>query len=334
MATTQDSSLGFKKEATFKTGITVDRWLEFLGDWTFMWQKNIVQGQGLRVGSRVARSGRRVIPTADGTGTFTCEATSKGMGTLWELVMGSGTSTLVSGTTYQQVFTLADQLPSATIQQGLVEAGGTVDAHTFLGCTVSGFEFDFNNSGLALLKTTVDIADNSTATAYAAPSYPASPGLFHFANASISSGTLTAPTSTALASGSTTTANVRGGTLQVSHALRDDRQNFGGGGRKAKQIPGLRAITGTLQVEYDSTTYRDMVLNDTPMSLIVQYTGGALSTGNETLQVVVPEIKLDGDLPKPNGTDLIVADLKFQGLDNLTAAQPLWVVTRTEDTAL
>jgi hypothetical protein len=334
MATTQDCSLGFKKETTFKTGVTVDRWLEFLGDWSFNWNKNIIQGQGLRVGSRVARSARRVIPTADGSGTFTVEATSKGMGTLWEFVMGSGTSTLVSGTTFQQVFTLADLMPSATIQQGLVQAGGTVDAHTFLGCTCSDFEFDFNNAGLALLKTNVDIADNTTATGYASPSYSASPNLFHFANISLFTGTLTAPTATAVASAITPVADVRGGTLQVSHNLRDDRQNAGGGGRKARQIPGLRAVTGSLQVEYDSTTFRDMVLNDTPMNLLIQYTAGALSTGNETLQVIVPEIKLDGDLPKPNGTDLIVQDLKFQGLDNQTAAQPIWVVTRTADNAL
>ena len=33
--------------------------------------KNIVQGKGLRVASRVARSGRRVITTSDGGGDFT-----------------------------------------------------------------------------------------------------------------------------------------------------------------------------------------------------------------------------------------------------------------------
>jgi hypothetical protein len=59
-------------------------------------------------------------------------------------------------------------------------------------------------------------------------------------------------------------------------------------------------------IEYDSTTYRDLVLATTaPMNLLT-YTGGALSTGVETLQVIVPEIKFDGELPKANGTDLIV----------------------------
>jgi hypothetical protein len=67
---------------------------------------------------------------------------------------------------------------------------------------------------------------------------------------------------------------------------------------------------------------------------VLNLTGGALSTGTETLQIVLPEVKFDGELPKTNGTDLVTATLSFAVLDNLTAAQPIWVVTRTADTAL
>jgi hypothetical protein len=97
---------------------------------------------------------------------------------------------------------------------------------------------------------------------------------------------------------------------------------------------GLRSISGKVDVEYDSTTFRDAVLNDTPMMLIVNYTGGALSTGVEQLQIVLPEIKFDNELAKTNGTDLITQSMSFQVLDNLTAAQPIWVVCRTSDAAL
>jgi hypothetical protein len=333
MTTTQDASIGMVAESTYGTGVTVTRWVEYT-DETLDLNKNIKQGMGLRVGSRVARSARRVIPTSDTGGDFTVEATSKGLGLLWQFVMGTGVSTLVAGSTYQQLFTLADVMPSYTIQKGLPEAGGTVDAYTHTGCTCDSFEFDFINADIARLKTTIDGQAVTTATAYAAPSYAASPNLYHFANASIMSGTLTAPTTTALASGATPIADVRGGNIVVSHNTTQDRYNAGASGKKQKPTTGLRTITGKLDVEYDSTTFRDAVINDTPMNLIVQYTGGSLSTGVETLQIVVPEIKFDSELPKTNGTDLIIQSMSFQGLDNLTAAQPIWVVTRTSDSAL
>jgi len=333
MATFQDASVGFKAETTYKTGVTVDRWVEYV-DESLDWKKNIKQGKGLRVGGRVARSARRVVPTAAGGGDFTMECTSKGMGTLWELCMGSGASTLVSTGVYQQVFTLGDTPKSATIQKGLAEVGGTVDAYTFLGCMVESFEFDFTNDDIAMLKTTIVAADLTTATAYTSPSYVTSPNLFHFANGSISSGTLTAPTSTTLASGSTTIADVRGGSFTVNHNLTDNRYNFGGSGRMSKPTVGLREISGKMDVEYDSTTFRDAVLNETPLCIILNYTAGALTTGNETLQIVLPEVKFDSELAKTNGTDLILQNMSFQVLDNLTAAQPIWIVTRTADTAL
>lgn len=333
MASPQDASIGLAVESTYKTGVTPTRFLEFT-DESLNWNKNIKQGQGLRVGGRVARSARRVVPSADGSGDFTLECISKGMGLVWQACLGTGASTLVSGSTYQQVFTLGDTPSSLTVQKGLPEAGGTVDAYTFLGCMVSQWTLNFPNADIANLQVSLDAGDMTTATAYASPSYPTTPSLFHFANGTISSGTLTSPTTTALASGTTTVADVRGGSVSVNNNLAVDRLNFGGAGRKSKPTIGLREITGSLTVEYDTNTWRDAVLNETPMALILTFTGAALTTGVETLQVVIPEIKFDSPLSQANGTDLITTDLSFAGLDNLTAAQPIWVVTRTADTAL
>lgn len=338
MATFQDSSVGFGVESTYGTGVTPTRWLEFT-DENLDWKKNVKQGMGLRVGGRVARSGRRTVPSADGGGDIQLEVASKGLGLWWQACMGAGTSTLVSGSTYQQVFTLADTPSPITIQRGTPEVGGTVDAYTFTGCMVDSFDLNFQNADILTTKATIDAGQLATGTAYTSPSYPSSPvSLFHFAGGAIYNGTLTAPTSTALASGSTPLANVRSGTLTVNHNLTKDRQNLGGGiapGRKALPTVGLRTISGGLQVEYASTTFRDAILNDTPMALVLTYqTATALSTGFETFQVVIPEAKFNGAMPNSNKTDLIVQSLTFDVLDNLTAAQPLWLVTRTADSAL
>lgn len=333
MTTFQDCSVGVAKESTYGTAVTVARFVEFTEE-TFDYSKNVVQGAGLRVGSRVARSGRRVVTTSEAGGDLTFECLSKGQGLLWEAMMGAGTSTLVSGATYQQVFTLADVPPSLTIQKGIPRVDGTVDPYTFTGSQCDSFEFSFGNAEIATVTSTWNCKDVTTATAYAAPSYASSANLYHFANGSITTGTVTAPTATALASSVTSVANVRSGTISVNHNPANDRYNFGASGKKAKPTVGLREITGTLEVEYDSATFRDAVLNETPMSLVVTFTAGSLGVGLETLQIAVPELKLDGKLPTSNGGELITVGLEFTVLDNLTAAQPLWIVTRTADTAL
>ena len=333
MTTFQDCSIGLSKESTYGTAVTVARFLEFI-DESLDYSKNVVQGEGLRVGSRVARSARRVVTTSDAGGDLSMECLSKGMGLVWEQCMGTGVSTLVSGSTYQQVFTFADTMPSATWQKGIPRFDGTVDPYTFTGAKVDSFELEFGNAEIAKLKMTLDAKDVTTATAYATPSYAAGANLFHFANGSLSTGTVTAPTMTVLASSVTALANVRAGNIKVSHNLGAERFNFGGAGKKANPATGLREITGSLTVEYDSATFRDAVLADTPMSLVLTFTAGALGVGNETLQVVLSEIKLDGKLPASNGGKEITVELGFTALDNLTAAQPMWIVTRTADTAL
>ncbi len=336
MTTTQDASIGIFKEGagTYKTFGAATRWFEFVEE-SLGWEKNIKQGQGLRVGKRVARSGRRTVPTAMGAGDWMVEAASKGQGLLWEGCLGTGVSTLVSGATYQQVFTLGDTLPSWSLQKGIPQLGGTVDPYSFLGAMVANWEFNCPNGDIANLKMGMDIGDLSTAQAYGAPSYPSEPvNLFHFQNGTIFNGTLTAPTATALASATTPLASVRSFQVAVNNNLTGDRFNFGGAGRKDRPTVGLREISGSLVVEYANTTFRDAVLNDTPMCLVFNLTAGALSSGLETLQLVLPEVKFDNELAKTNKTDLINQTMNFAVLDNLTAAQPLWVVTRTADTAL
>lgn len=334
MATFQDSSVGVSAESTYKTYVAPARHIEFL-DETLNWNKQVKQGQGLRVGGRVDRAARRVVPAADGGGDITLECASKGLGLLWQAALGTGTATLVAVSTYQHLFTLGDTPPSLTVQVGIPEVGGTVDAYSWLGCMVDSWELDIPNNDIASLKLTLDAGDLSTAQTYVAPVYPAAPvNLFHFGNASFTTGTFTAPTSTALAASVSALVDVRALTVQVNNNVRDDRYNGGGGGRKSKPTVGKRAITGTITFEYDSSTYRDLILNDnTLVGLVATLTGGALSTGNETLQVALPAIKLDGDLPKPNGPDLITYQGKFTALDDLTN-QPIYVVARTADAAL
>ena len=327
MTTPQDCSVGLGVESVYGTAVARTRWFEFL-DESFGFVKNVKQGVGLRVGSRVARSGRRVVASAEGSGDLTIEAVTKGLGLLWQLGLGSGTSTLVSAGLYQQVFTLGDVMPSATIQKGIPRADGTVDAYTFTGCMVESLTIDCPNADNVKVKTSWNARDMTTATAYTAPSYATGPSVFTFAHGAVYSGALTAPTATALGSAATPVASIRSGSITIKHNLKTDRYNCGGGGRKEKPFAGVREISGSMVAEYADTAFRDAIVNDTSMTLVKTFTSGA-----DVLQVVIPDVRFDGDIVKAS-TDLAMQDIKWTGLDGLTAAQPIWIVCRTADTAL
>lgn len=327
MTTPQDCSVGLGVESVYGTAVARTRWFEFL-DESFNFVKNVKQGVGLRVGSRVARSGRRVVASAEGSGDLTIEAVTKGLGLLWQLGLGSGTSTLVSAGLYQQVFTLGDVMPSATIQKGIPRADGTVDAYTFTGCMVESLTIDCPNADNVKVKTSWNAKDMTTATAYTAPSYATGPSVFTFAHGAVYSGALTAPTATALGSAATPVASIRSGSITIKHNLKTDRYNCGGGGRKEKPFAGIREISGSLVAEYADAAFRDAIVNDTSMTLVKTFTAGL-----DVLQIVIPDVRFDGDIVKAS-TDLAMQDIKWTGLDGLTAAQPIWIVCRTADTAL
>lgn len=335
MVAQQDCSIGFGVESTYKTGVAPTVWPEFVEE-SMDWSKNTRQSAGLKVGSYVGRSRRRVVPTAAGSGDITIEAQSRGLGKIWRAVMGTGSSALVSGSTYQQIFTLGSSVPSAlTIQKGLPMSDGTVSCTTFTGCMSTGFELSCPNGDIAMLRTSWDAGDISTAQSYTSPSYSTSSNLFHFGQGTVYTGTLTAPTSTVMASGTSAVAGVRSFSVSVNNNPDVGRYNLNATGRKDIPLAGVREIAVTMEIEHQSNTFRDAILADTEMFVLFDFTSAnALSTGFEQLQVVLPALKFDSALAQSNAGNLIVQSTAAVGLDNETAAQPIWIVQRTADTAL
>lgn len=335
MAALSDVSVGWLKESTYNTPVTPSKWVEFT-DESLDYTRTTKQGSGLRVGaSGIPLASRRISPTKAGSGSIQFEMQSKGMGTLLEAAMGSGTSTLVSGTTYQQNFVFGSLAVPLTIQKGLVDASGTVHPYTFAGCTCTGFEISVPHTDFAMLKTDWDICSLNTATAYTAPTYPASPTVYHWGMAAVTiGGSVTYPTTNALASGGTAVTNVRDFSLSVGHNLAADRYLMSAGGLKARPTPGQRSMSGSITVDYVDDVLRDALVADTALPIVVTLTSAeALSTGTATLQIVLSHCRLDGELPKSNKGAQITTSFKFMALSDGTNA-PLTIVLRTADTAL
>jgi hypothetical protein len=343
VATMLDHQVGLKQESTWNTPVVVDRFYEWLAGNGLDWDPKVVQGAGLRVGSQVARAARRVALVGQGNGKIGVELASKGLGTLLQGCWGTGASTLVSGSTYQQLFSAAvtgTYLPSYTVQEGIVKPGGTVDAYTFAGCSVTDFDVEMPTSGIGTLTVGLDARSLATGTALATASYPSSPTLYGSAlptsGALSVGGTLTVPTTTALASVSGgTNVQVKSWKLSVNNGLDTGRDVLGG---RNQPVVGMREIKLSTVVEYDATTgttLRDALIGQTSTPiLITATTPETLAPATATLQLALPAAYIDkGAIPQPSDGKVITTSIEWSVLDPLTAAAA-FMVLRTADTAL
>lgn len=343
MPTMLDHQLGWKIESTYNTPVTVDRFGEFLPASQLEWDANTVQGKGLRVGSRTARSARRVGLVGKGSGKIELEIASKGLGTLLQAAFGIGSSTLVSAGLYQQNFNTevtGSYLPSLTIQEGIVKPGGAVDTYTAAGCTFSKFEIEMPGDGIAKFSGDIDFMSLATGTALATATYPTSPTLYASgmptAGAMQVNGTLTAPTATALASlASSINVSVKSWKLSVDHSIDTKRDKLGG---RSQPTAGECKITLTTSVEYDATTgtvFRDALIGQTIVPILLNATTSeVIGAGNAAMQVVIPAAYISkGSIPQPSNGEVITTDIEWDVLDNLTN-DPLALCLRTADAAL
>lgn len=338
MPNTQDCSVGYGVESTYDTGVTPTRWHEFTGE-SLQYKPMRKQGKGMRVGGRLARSGRRVTTGLEVEGGLEFEPLTKGMGLLLKACLGNGTVTLVSGTTYQHNFTLGDVLDSLTVQKGLVREDGTVDPYTFNGMVVKSWEMSADQDEILEMKVEWDGSGAfSTATGYVAPSYVATPNLFTFTQGVLSSGTFTAPTTTAMASAATPIANVTSFSIECDNALTGGERTLGSAGkRQTKPRPGDRteSLKGKVTTIYTNTTWRDAAVADTDLSLVLTFTSTeALSTGFAQMQIAIPVVRLEPTTPEANSGEVIEVEYEFTVLDGQVIAQPFYISTRTADAAL
>lgn len=330
-------SLNFRAESTYGTYLAPNRALEFDDeglDFAPTWS----DGNGLRVGALTDLDYRSVETSRAGSGPVKIAAQTKGLGVLLDAAHGSSTSTLVSGSTYQQVHQFGTSPASLCIQKGIPQTtAGTVDALSFLGCMVDSWSFDGSGDAVPMFEFNFDIRDIDSLQSFAALTYPTllPTSIYSFEHVAAGyGGSLTTPTTTALASGPTAATNFRDFKFEVKNNLVR-RPNVGLGGLTAKPQPGRREVTGSFTAEYENmTSYLADYRANTSRPLLVTYTSAeALSTGNATLQFAFPAIKLRSGVPVANGDEIITVEHKFKAY--ATATLPaLYTVVRTSDTAL
>ena len=340
MTTQQDAAVGFKKETTFGTYIAPDKFVEFVSE-DFAWVPEFSEGAALRYGKRMLAANRRVKVKESTTGSVEVEATTKGLGALFEAALGTGTSTVASGAAFQQLFTptTTDPLPAYTFQKGIpLVGGGAAQPTSFTGCVCSGFELTAANGAIPTLKFNFVGKGIDTASAFVTPSYPASYELLSFVGGSIRiGGSVTPPTATALASGGTAAANVTDVDLTFENGLDEGGFFLGGSGQRGRRpVVGLRSLTGTITAEYDSNTLRDAYLNQTDLAIVLKFAHPTAITGAyyPTLEITIPVVRLDGEVPKANAGEVITQEIGFTAVDGQSAAHPVYVAIVTAETTI
>ena len=340
MATLLDGQVGHVRESTWGTPVTVTRFNEWDASGGLKGDAGVKQASPLRVGAIGDRADREYTAGAASKGTLKFPLLTKGFGLWLESCFGGSTSTLVSGSTFQQVHQFirtGTVLPPLTVQQGHPLPDGTVHPYTFAGCTVESFELEQPLNDVVSLSMDLDGKGvPATATALATASYAATMSLFEFDQAAVTlGGTLTPPTTTALASvsGGTLVAGWRSFTLSADSQITDDRWGMSAAVRNQPTYR-KRDVTLKAQVEYDGATLRDAYFARTSNPLLITWTTAeALSSGFATLQVVIPAFRVMTTFP-PDATDgdIPIIDLEGKAFDNLTAMA--YVVLRTADTTL
>lgn len=339
MATILDRYVSIGPEASFGIYQAPTATLEIIdGGTTAEHKPGIVQGEGFRTGYATPRTNRRVKVTDEVSGVIAVELLSKGMGKLLNYCFGGSSSTLVSGTAYQQVHQFgAPPLPSFVVQDVedrlAADGSATLVAKSYLGCAVSSFEFELNQE---IAKLTVDWDGRSldTVSAAVAAALPSGGSLFNFSGLAASTGAFTAPTTIALGSLATPMTNLISAKVSVTNSLVTSRRVAGNSGLKSRQPVGARLPSGEFVVEYTDETWRDAYNAQTVMSWGATYTGGSLSVGNETFQILVPALMVDS-VQRGRQDGVPILTVGWTGMVNPTGSNAaLYVATRTSDAAL
>jgi hypothetical protein len=160
VATLIDHSVGIVTEAAFGLAIAPTRFHEWMPGNAVDTDPKVVEDTGIRQGSFMARTARRVGVVGIGQGTLQMAMLSKGMGVILQAWLGTGTATVVTGAVNQLLFTPtlpgSTTLKSLTLQEGVVRPDGTTDAITYAGATVKSGELSCATGGLAIFKADID----------------------------------------------------------------------------------------------------------------------------------------------------------------------------------
>jgi hypothetical protein len=316
------SQLGAKKETTWGTAVTVDTFFEFESE-SLALDRNYYDGLGLRAGRTFAPSSRtRGTTRTAGGDTAITFPTKKGGFFLDQMVAGTITPVLVTGTAFDSTFNIGASVPtkSATLQVNKPTTQGVDTSFTYPGAVLTTAAFSLETGGALMSTFTWAAKDETTPT-----TTPAGAAL---ATATYVSGSdVWVHQDITLTINGSPAAGIRAVNWTWEQPFAADRFFLDGSGTRAKPIAnGLATVTGTLTGEWYDSTYYDLFRSGAFASLVVTAVNPTAITGTTfpTFTNTFAAIQVRGSSPQVGGADLLDLSVPFVVKDNGVAAAP-WV---------
>lgn len=336
MPTLLDDAVLLKKETTFGTAVTPDRAYPMLDDTKGEWDPRTFTGAGVRggAGRRSPLVARTYTRQGQGVVVVRTELDTRQGGVLLEAGLGVLTVTSITGGTQMlgHPGITGTYLPSYTIQLQKTLNPGTQRVETYYGCTPTKCTFEQPDEGPICIETEFDAMYRTTLTAAATPSYTL--GVLVGAEHTVSSvGTsgLVVPTTTALASGLTASAEFKTWKVEIDHSAEtgDWRSSA-----RARPVIGTPQIKWSASVGHDSDAWPDYCTAGSTVSWYATATSAqSVGAGRYAgLQVVVPAMVVEKAPTKGGVGSLRTVDASARVLSDGTN-QDLYVAYTSLDTA-
>jgi hypothetical protein len=324
------SQWGAKKETTWGTAVTVDKFFEYESE-SLSLDQSYVDSLGLRAGRTFGSSARTKKTTRSAGGDTTVIFPQKLGGFFLDLMVSPTiTPVIATGTAYNSTFLIGASVPtkSATLQINKPTTAGVDTAFTYPGSVLVGAQFSMATGGLLTAQFTWMCKDETTPG-----TTPAGAAL---ATATYVAGNDVWPHQEMLLTYAGGAAPVTAVNWTWTQPYADGRYFLDGSATRAKPIPnGLATVTGTMTSEYFDQTFYAAFRSGAFAALVCTATGTVAISGSEfpTFTNTFSAIQIRGDSPQVGDADLVTMSVPFVAKDDGVATAPWVSVYKSTDSA-
>lgn len=304
------AQFGYKTEASWGTGVTVDKFLELVNE-------GVANDGGARYESRGIRAGRltkhrAARGVAHIGGPIVIELPNVSVAPLLMHMFGA-VSTSGAGP-YTHTYTPGDlRTQSFTAQIGRPSNDGTVQPFTWAGAKIPSWQMACQVGSYVTLTLDVTAKSETTATSLAVASYAAGYTPFTFVQGSLT------------VAGSSVAVN--GFTLSGNNGLKSDRQGPGAAAIREQVQTALRDYSGVITAEFEGLTQYNRFINATQVAAVFTF-----SNGTDSLTITT-NVEFTGESPKVEGPAELIQPLPFSVLHATADASAITAVLVNTDSS-